>query len=323
MLRMLTRYEILRQKRHLPTWLHWEGIFILLGSGLLIFHAFWVLMTTQFRPAVMDSPQQVMFWSESAVWIIQFLTITRGILAGINAARDGGTETWDLLVLSRVTPPQIFLSKWRAALSRMNGYLVALGFTRLIIILICFVAFLMPMTAERFRYAFWCIDTRCEGIDSIFTYAQPDNPLILLVIAPMLAILLSVLEVLASTMLGLMVGMLSQRIPFLLALVIRFTVPVVVLLKIMQYPYGLTNSLYYLWNASTSFALVDSGTVAILRLLEPLVILQDRLGSNWIDLALGTAVPLVILIGGVIVTLLAIRRRGALWGRIGNQLARE
>jgi len=314
-LQKLLQQEIAHDKRTLPRWLRWEGVLAVAASAILLIPAFHRMATTFYNPAVLDAPRDALLAMQLAVWIIHFAAIIRCLFNGAYMmSREHTAYTWETLILSHVNVWQLFVSKWRAALRRVGGWMVALGLVRLMILPIGMVRLAMPMIAEGTRYYMWCVQTQCPGLNVTDGYGYPDWRPELLVLAPVMAALLTLLDILCCTALGLMAGALLRRplIAFGLAVGIRFAIPLVSLMRIVRWHFGITNSIIYLRNPSTGFALVDSGTAAILRLLELPVIVSERLAANWVDFALAMGMLTGLLVVSLLIMLLALRRKGAM-----------
>lgn len=292
---------------------------ILCGCLLLLpLHSLTEIRVT---PGWSDQPFQTLFWAQFCVWVIQLAVIGRGIALGIRAVQhEHATPTYGLLLLSRTQSRAILLGKWKAAVHLMGGYIVVLALIKMLILPITTFATTVPFVADQMRYLScairtpeYCVGIQLEGMDWFFANLDPGWNRVYFALAPLMAVVLSFLEALAATLLGMMAGLIFKRpLSALVAgMLVRLSIPLSALFLIASRQFGLTNSLFMLQNPSTTFALVDAGTVATIRMLVSPRLLWERLSSNWLDL--GVAVAFLILLGlGALIAALAAARKNHL-----------
>jgi hypothetical protein len=289
---------------------------ILCGCLLLLpLHSLTVIQT---EPGWSDQPYQTLFWAQFSVWVIQLGVISRGIALGIKAVQhEHSTPTYGLLLLSQVQSRTLFLGKWKAVMRLMGGYIVVLALIKMMILPMTTMATTVPFISDQMRYLSCatrtpenCPGIQIEGMDWFFANLDPGWNSAYFVLAPLAAIVLCFLEAFASTLLGMMVGVMFKRpsIALLAGILIRFALPLSALLLIASRQFGLTNSLFMLQNPSTTFALVDADTAATIRMLVTPRLLWERLSSNWLDLGVAAAFLILLGLGALAAALAAVRK---------------
>src|SRR4051812_22370417 len=153
-MRALLHSELIQPRRSF-VFLRWEQVMVVLLAALLIFPSLYAMSTMPTAPAFFDGPIQTMFWAQLAVWVVHTATIFRCISFGVYAmSREYEGQTWEPLIMTGVSIPQIIIGKWRATLRRSCGYLIALGLVRLLILPITMVANVVPLSSDALRYAY-------------------------------------------------------------------------------------------------------------------------------------------------------------------------
>lgn len=238
------------------------------------------------------------------IWIVHALTAARCVAAGANAiSREHVGQTWDTLILTGVSARHILLGKWEGVLRLSAPWIVLLGTVRLVMIPIFMFALI-----NRFAW-------RAGSVTSYSGYGMPASvgwvPWAAL-LAVAMTILLTILEVLACTAVGLAASALVRRgwLALIDALIVRFT-PVALFTAFTRYEVGAAPS----WRVLRFpyLGLADGGTAPLYQLSLPL--------TGWTQDAHAGALPgllMVVLllagltVGGLLTAWWAIRRDGAL-----------
>jgi hypothetical protein len=238
------------------------------------------------------------------IWIVHIITVARAISAGANAiSREHVGKTWDALVMTGVNARQILIGKWLGVLHRVAPWMLALGAVRLLMIPV----FMLAMM-NRFLYF--------ASTGSTF-YAGPTNTPIswvawATVAAVIFTVILTVLEVMACTAIGLAASAMMRRgwTAMIVAFCIRFA-PVVLFGAFTRYE--VATGMAYRVLRFPYLSLADGGTAPLYLLSLPYTY---RTQTVHLD-ALPSILMAGVLLGGMLVVALlvawwAIRRDGAL-----------
>jgi hypothetical protein len=270
------------------------------------------------------------------VWIVHIAVVIRALAAGSNAiSREHVGLTWDSLVLTGISARQILLGKWRAALRRVAPWMFCLGVIRLImlpIFLYSVLGFYAWTGAQAYNsYA------NNNYSNSPYYYNVPELEFTPVgwvpwaaVLAVTASVVLSLLEVLACTMLGIACSALTRRGTFasIVALCVRFA-PVAIFLAVTYHDQDvaerLTSGGSYLSRLSYDilkyhpFSLADAGNAALSRLMVPFISWSYDPLTDFsthrdalIGLFLATALLIFLLAGSYFVAWMSIRHHGAL-----------
>ncbi len=293
--------EVTHQERSVPRWMRRLGVtgVMLLASALL-----YTVMTL----SKIDAPTREV--ALIIIWIIHSATAVRAIIAGANTiSREHVGQTWDALVLTGVSGRLILLGKWRAALWRVRGWGLALGIVRLAMLPLFVLALINRFVYfGGYRYA-----TNYNSYNSSYFYTGdftwiPEAT----ILAVVMTVVLTILEVLCCTALGLASSAVVRRgsLATAIAITIRF-VPVILFAAFTRYDIGAAPSYRLLRYAP--FALADGGTSPLYQLVLPLMPwTQGRHVEALPGLFYATALIAALLIVALIVAFVAIRRTGAL-----------
>jgi hypothetical protein len=290
--------ERVHQEARAPRWSRYGLIAGLLVGALLVALTVWLLITGDGYTAM----QLALF----VVWGVQAVTMMRAIIAGANViSREHVGQTWDALVLTGVSARQIVLGKWRAALYAIRGWLLTLGVVRIamlpvfclgILKIFAIVSFGRYSTTPSYRSYYWDI----EWVPWAW------------ILAVVLSVGITLLEVLCCTALGMAASALTRRpIPAAVgAIAVRFF-PVITFAAFMRYQLGVTY--FWRWWGETPFALSDSGTSAMMVLALPnMPWTRGDHERTLPGLALACAMLCLMLVFALVLTRFAIRRDGAL-----------
>ncbi|HVO41395.1 MAG TPA: hypothetical protein VMT34_02175 [Aggregatilineales bacterium] len=319
----ILRQEVLRRARHQSFWTRWEGPISILIAGLCV--GLTLASLSEVTITLAQGNNRGRFFistttltvAQTTSWILFLAMTLRGMMAGVYSIHhEFMTQTWEALVLSNMSLRQILFGKWRAALRRVGPWMVALGLARLLLLPITSAAVLIPFYASALYRLQACTGSNCN---SGFYNADPSVtlPLETIILAPVLVVILTILEALASTILGMAMAMLIKRnvVSLVAALGIRF----IPLLTIG----GLTNPIRLRFNpnfafysrawSSIFFALTDGGMGSITRMLTPQSSLYvDRLYNSLLDPLLAVLALSAIIVGSWGLTRLLLRYSGAL-----------
>ncbi len=234
------------------------------------------------------------------IWIVHAATVVRAISVGGNTiSREHVGMTWDALVLTGVSARQILLGKWSAALQRIGPWMLALGLLRLAMLPIFMLAMVNRLAWRNILY----------GSYYDWTIAWIPAAAIFAVFA---TVVMTILEVLASTALGLASSAVTRRggIALVTALTIRF-LPVALFAALTRYELGPIPA--YRAVRYAPFAIADSGTSPLSILALPRLPGNTTLGFDAVyGLFLAGVVLIILLFTSILIAWIAIRRSGAL-----------
>lgn len=305
-----------------------------LGPAVIISMFFMIMMVIG-EPGFRAREMAVFF-----VWIIHVAVIIRSITAGMNSiGREHVGLTWDSLVMTGISARQILLGKWRAALRRVAPWFFAFGLVRLLMLPVFLYSVLTFFSAD---YAS-CLNYYTSGSANSM-YSNPPAMYCdelgeigwvpwAAVVAAGASIGLSLLEVLACTLLGIACSAVARSgiLAAIMAFCIRFA-PIAIFTAITYHDTELDKKLFtpngvYTYSQNLSyevlryapFALADGGTAPISRLMVPLIPWSYdplRSFSTHVDALLGLsyaiALIVMLLVGSYFMAWMAIRSTGAL-----------
>lgn len=316
--RTVFQEELLYYKSAWRGWQRFGAVILVALSGILLLPALYQLANINTASGYGDQAFGTLLAAQAGVWVIQLLVILRGVTLGIDLIRHPhSSPTYALLLVSQAPNWRIFIGKWRAGLRLMAGFIVALALIRMLILPMTTMATVTPFVSDQARYLNCAVFTpndcpgiQLEGIDWFLESLDPGWNEVLFGLAPLTAIFLSFLEAVAALTLGMAVGVWFKRraIALTVAAVIRFAVPLAVILLIASRQFGINNAMMQMNNPSTSYALVDAGTVATIRMLVFPRFLWDRLTQNWLDVGLAITFLDFLIIASFVAISAAFRR---------------
>jgi hypothetical protein len=239
------------------------------------------------------------------IWIVHAVTASRAISAGANAiSREHVGKTWDSLVLTGINARQILIGKWLGVLNRVSGWMMIFGAVRLAMLPI----FLLSLI---YRYAWYsgASVSQYYGDRVVETVGWVPWAAILAVV---MSVGLSVLEVLTCTALGMATGAWARRgwIAMIAAFCIRL-VPVALFAGFTRYELG--GGPYWRVLSFPALSLADAGTGPLWQLALPLTgWTRGEHVSALPGLVMATLLLALILVASLMATWWAIRRDGAL-----------
>ncbi len=239
------------------------------------------------------------------IWIVHAMTASRAISAGANAiSREHVGKTWDSLVLTGVSTRQILMGKWLGVLNRTAGWMTIFGAVRLVMLPI----FMLSLI---YRYAWF----NRGSINQYYGDRLADTvgwvPWAAL-LAVVMSMVLSVLEVLTCTALGMAASAWTRRgwTAMIVAFCIRL-VPVALFAGFTRYEIG--NGPYWRVLSFPALSLADAGTGPLWQLALPLTGWTRETHANALPgLGMATVLLVIILMASLTMTWWAIRRDGAL-----------
>lgn len=238
------------------------------------------------------------------IWAVQAATIVRVIVAGATAiSREHIGLTWDALVLTGISARQILFGKWRAVLRRVAPWLLLLGTLRLAMIPVFQVALI-----NRFAWlnAYYYSSSSRANFPAVRWVPWAS------LLAVVMSIVLTLLEIAACTMLGLATSAVTKSniSAAVSALILRF-LPVAFFAAFTRYELGATST--YRVFRYAPFAIADSGTSPLSRLAVPFTPLSYLTHLDALSgLAMATIMLLLFLGVSSFVAWRSIRRSGAL-----------
>ncbi|MBX3083781.1 MAG: ABC transporter permease subunit [Anaerolineae bacterium] len=250
---------------------------------------------------------RAMQYAIPAIWIFHALVAMRAIIAGVNViSREHVGLTWESLVLTGVSGRQILLGKFGAALRTVMPWTILLSILRTL---------MLPMLSIQLTQTYAGYTGYYVTNSSYYAnYVLPNIDWVpwAWLAAPVLTVLLTVLEVMACVALGLVASALTRRsmTAAVLAITVRF-VPVAVFAGFARYSLGST----WFWRywGYTPFTLADGGTVSLMQLAFPLISWTQGDHLAALPGVFGTVIMLLMfLVGSLGLALWLIRRHGAL-----------
>jgi hypothetical protein len=290
--------EFTHQQRSGPRWMRWGSVLGILLVGSAIFY----VTTTLSR---LDAPTRE--FALIVIWIVHAATAVRAVVAGANTiSREHVGQTWDALVLTGVSARRILFGKWRAALWRVRGWALVLGAVRLAMLPIFMLALINRFVYfNSYRYNASYSNGYLYEVE--FTWVPTAT-----LIAVVMTVVLTILDVLCCTALGMAASAVCRRgsLATAIAIMIRFT-PVTLFAAFTRYEIGAVPS--YRLLRFTPFALADGGTSPLYQLVLPLMPwTQGRHFEALPGLFLAMALIAVLLVAALGVAFVAIRMTGAL-----------
>ncbi len=289
--------EYTHQERSGARWLRWGHSFGILGIGSAVVYVLFTL-------SHIDAPTREL--ALYVIWMVHASTAIRATVAGANTiSREHVGQTWDALVLTGVSARRILLGKWRAALWRVRGWALALGVVRLAMLPIFVLALVN-------RFVYFNIGVYGSSYNSGYlSFANFTLVPSAAVLSVVMTVVLTILDVLCCTALGLAASAVLRRgsLAGLAAILIRFA-PVITFAAFTRHEIG---TFSWRWWNFTVFALADGGTSPILRLVLPLMPwTQDQHLQAVPGVVLSAVLLGTMLILGLVVAIVAIRLTGAL-----------
>ncbi len=292
--------ELLYQTRNTPRVQRLELLIALLLAGGIVGGASVLLQNGRTSGGLASQFMLIALWSFSAVVMI------RSIVAGANAiSREHVGQTWDALVLTGISARRIMLGKWLASMRRVMGWGVALAAVRL---------FTLPL----FMYAMtqtyvWFSFRRNNPISYEENFTTIGWVPWSTGLGVLVAIIMPFVEIAACTALGVAASALTKRAPSaaVLAGLVRF-IPIALTLHAGFVRYNNRAPMYRWWRFP-SFSVADSGTVLMMRMVQPEM--EWTRGQHvWALTNLTGPIALLFsfLLVSLIITLIIVKRRGAL-----------
>lgn len=300
--------EYLRFRRATQGWRRWEKPVIFLVGLIALSFIFYFWQSGMTYNASRNTRQTAILFSLMIVWIVHIIVATRSIIAGVTIInREYVGQTWDSLVLTGISSRQILLGKFRAALRSVLPWMLLLAVVRLT---------LLPLMSYYLlqRIAFRCYSNLYgaggyNGYEGCFT---PEWVPWAWLLAPLITIALTALEVTACVALGLATSAISRSSisAAVFAISARF-LPIATFVGFARYELGDTWLFRYL--RFSPFTLADGGTAGLIQLAYPITGWSQGAHAGTLPGLLGVA----LLLGGVLIaslalSLWAIKRGGAL-----------
>lgn len=299
----ILRRELTRLWRFRPRWLWLRKLIVAFGLAAIIGG-----IAATFRDLSAPSRELAI----NAVWIINIAVALRALWAGASAAsREFTGSTFDSLVLTGVGARRMLIGSWLGALRIAAPWGVALGTIRLAMLPISMLGVTTRFSVE--------LVARYGPPTPIDPFPYPEWMTFYdwvpwaAVLAVISAVLLSVLEVMAGTAIGVAAGILTRHSTsaVLLAGMIRL-LPLLLggTVALRDGTVDFTNP--YSIFIHTGTALADMGTSPLSRLTVPYMAWARTTHANAI-LGLGAAYAaiLVLLVVALLTAYLGLRRRGA------------
>jgi ABC-type transport system involved in multi-copper enzyme maturation permease subunit len=240
------------------------------------------------------------------IWIVHAITAARAIAAGANAvSREHTGKTWDSLVLTGVSDRRILWGKWLGVLHRVAPWMLALGAARLVMLPILMLALMN-------RFAWWSLyrySTPYYSVDNLPGISWVPWAALLAVV---MTVVLTVLEVMVCTALGLAASSITKRgwTAIIGAMVVR-CFPVILFAAFTRYEVGPAPS--WLLLRFPTLSLADSGTSSLYQLVLPLFSwTRDSHVGALSPLAMTTFMLVGMLMASLVVAWMSIRQAGAL-----------
>jgi hypothetical protein len=306
-------------------WRHWEFLIGIALTALALTFILSLLNSNVGYNLNRNSRNTSVFFILLAVWTVHTTVIIRAILAGVSViSREHVGQTWDSLVLTGVSVRQILFGKLRAALRTVMPWMLVLGMLRVVLL-----PLMTYYTIQRITLR--CIANATASYASSGTYytsyycTQIDWVPWAWIAAPLVAVVLTMLEVVACVSLGLAASAITRRsvTAAVLAISVRF-IPVAAFAGFAIYEVG-DSGWFFRYLRYSPFTIADGGMSGLLQLVNPT---GYRFAGSQIDALpglLGVAVMLgIFLVGSWYASLWLLRRGGALsHEQAGKPLSQE
>jgi hypothetical protein len=232
-----------------------------------------------------------MFFPAWSTWVIYAITVLQAIVASTSILGEFTQQTWEQLIVTGISVRRILFGNWLAALHRIRGWLFFLIIARIAVLpiyLLVSVKVALPVCS----YAI-CV-------------LQPPAPLSIWFVAIGITVVLTILDILCCSLIGLAASAITgnSRFAAVFAILVRFS-PLVVFLA-----FGFNDLNFWEWWASPPFALVDGGTAPAVQLIMPLS-LSDVHFEPFLGLLLITSALTLIFLAMLSATLVILRINGA------------
>jgi len=246
-----------------------------------------------------------------AIWIVHGLAVSRSIAAGANAiSREHVGLTWDTLVMTGVSARLILLGKWLGVMRHAAPWMLLLAIIRLAMLPVFMLSFV-----NRYAWRFMTGSYNAGGYYGSGYYSMsPSLDWVpwAAVLAIIMTLILTVLELLVCTSLGLACSAVLRRgwLAMVAAFCVRFA-PVVFFAAFTYYEVGDGPTWRVLRFPALSLA--DGGTAPLYQLVMPLSTWTQDVHINALaGLAMSALLLLLLLAGALLVTWYCIRAAGAL-----------
>ncbi len=246
------------------------------------------------------------------IWIVHALAASRCIAAGANAiSREHVGLTWDTLVMTGVSDRLILAGKWLGVMRHAAPWMLMLAAVRLAILPVMMLSFL---NRYAWRYTSGGAYNGGGYYGAGYYSMSPDVGWVpwAAVVAIIMTVVLTVLELLVCTSLGLAASAVLRRgwLAMVAAFCVRFA-PVVFFAAFTYYEVGDGPTWRILRFPALSLA--DGGTAPLYQLVLPLATWTQDAHVNALPGVFASALLLFILLTGALaVTWYAIRTAGAL-----------
>jgi hypothetical protein len=294
--------ETRHQQRHLPAFL--QRYWWLVGIMLMFLVT---LVALTLRDVAAPTRNLALY----VIWIVHGLAAARSIAAGANAiSREHVGLTWDTLVMTGVSVKMILLGKWLGVIRHAAPWMLMLAIVRLAMLPVFMLSF-VNRYAWRYMYNSYngggYYGGGFYGASSALDWVPWAG-----VLAVVMTIVLTILELLVCTGLGLAASAVLRRgwLAMVAAFCVRFA-PVVFFAAFTYYEVGDGPTWRLLRFPVLSLA--DGGTAPLYQLMLPLATWTQDAHVNAIPgLAMSVLLLLLLLGGAAVVTWYCIRAAGAL-----------
>jgi len=244
------RRELIRLKRQVKGHQRRSLLIILLMSSILLLL---LALLLWMYPSGYGQQYIWMFFPAWALWVVYAITVLQTIIASVGIlGAEYIDQTWEPLVITGINVRRILLGNWLAAIHRIRGWLFFLTIARIAVLPVYVLVSVKVASAECGASGFHCI-------------WQPPT-LSAWALAIGITILLTILDILCCSMIGLAAITITRNSGFaaILAIVLRFS-PLFIFLAS-----GFDADNFWSWWISPPFALVDGGTAPAVQLIMPL-----------------------------------------------------
>jgi hypothetical protein len=246
------------------------------------------------------------------IWIVHALAGARCIAAGANAiSREHDGLTWDILVMTGVSDRLLLLGKWIGVMRHAAPWMLLLVGVRMAMLPIFMLSF---VNRYAWRYMMGSYNSTGGYYGGGYGGMSPYLDWVpwAAIVAVLLTVVLTLLELMACTALGLAASAVLRRgwLAMIASFCIRFA-PVVIFAAFTYYEVGDGPSWRVLRFPALSLA--DAGTSPLYQLVLPLTNWTQGTHVNALSGAAMSATLLLAILGGsLLVTWYSIRKTGAL-----------
>lgn len=265
--------EINHYRRTIPRWLQWFDRFGVVVMALV------VSLVMLYSPVIIDlygtalsASSPVNFGLVVVLWGAQLLVILRCLFAGYTSIGQHHGQQWDVLALTSLSPRQVFTGKWWSVVYQLRGWLLAFGLIKLAVFAVLTINLIIFCYRNPLDLIIQNVDYYSHGPRPFLESALLQLPTEFralpsverIMVTGIHTVAIALLEVMASAAIGIVGGLIPQKVIGLASLFLLRFAPIVGFTLFPMYGYS-NEALPWRWYEYTWFSFADGGSTAILR----------------------------------------------------------